>query len=80
MLKINHEFSDLHIEQLKKYRDQSKDIRVKERILSIIMYVTLSISTLLIAEIFGKTERIQGLNPNSPNTQFKVCPTQLPFL
>jgi len=57
MLKNNHEFSDFDIEQLKKYRDQCKDIRVKERILSIIMYATLSISTLLLAEIFGKTER-----------------------
>jgi len=57
MLKNNHEFSDFDIEQLKKYRDHCKDIRVKERILSVIMYATLSISTLLLAEIFGKTER-----------------------
>jgi len=57
MFKINHEFSDLEIEQLKKLRDQSKDIRVKERILSIIMFATLQISILHIAEVIGKSER-----------------------
>ena len=57
MFKINQEFSDLEIEQLKKLRDQSKNIRVKERILSIIMFATLQLSTLHIAEVIGKSAR-----------------------
>jgi len=57
MFKINHEFSDLEIEQLKELRDQSKNIRVKERVLSIIMFATLKLSILHIAEVIGKSER-----------------------
>jgi transposase len=57
MLKVSHKFSELEIEQLKNHSVQCKYLRVKERILSILMFATLQISTLQIAELIGKSER-----------------------
>ncbi|KPA18743.1 dDE family endonuclease [Candidatus Magnetomorum sp. HK-1] len=57
MLNISYNFSNFEIEQLKLLRDQSNNYRLRERILSIILFATLSISIIQISEIIGKSQK-----------------------
>ncbi|KPA13703.1 transposase, IS630 family [Candidatus Magnetomorum sp. HK-1] len=57
MLDINYKFTDSEIEQLNILRVQSNNYRLRDKILSIILYATISISVLQISKIIGKSEK-----------------------
>jgi len=57
MLNSNYQFSESEVNKLKQCRDHCQNIRLKERFIALVLFATLSISKIQIAEILGKSQR-----------------------
>jgi len=57
MLNSNYQFSESEVNKLKQCPDHCQNIRLKERFIALILFATLSISKIQIAEILGKSQR-----------------------
>ena len=53
----NNQFSETEINQLKEYRDKCLNNRLKERFIALIIFATLSVSKIQLAEIMGKSKK-----------------------
>ncbi|KPA18042.1 hypothetical protein MHK_001727 [Candidatus Magnetomorum sp. HK-1] len=53
----DYQFSESEVIKLKMFRDQCQDYRLRERYIALILVATVSMSSLQISEIIGKSKR-----------------------